>query len=497
MIARVRRALLSVSNQQGVAALAQGLASQGVELLGTSGTARALQAAGVSVRRVSELTRFPELLGGRVKTLHPAIHAGLLARRNDPAQMAELRRHGLGTIDLVAVNLYPFERTLEADCSLEAALEQIDIGGETLLRAAAKNFPDVVVLVDPADYEDVVRQLSARGDLALSARRELARKAFAHVTRYNAAIARYFDPDPLPQTWSVVVDKTQALRYGENPQQRSALYGEALDQLWGKDLSYTNVLDLDAAWRTVARASGPAVAIVKHATPCGVAQGRSPRLAFERALAGDAQSAFGGVVGVNRAVGLALARQLVSHFFEAVVAPDFSEAALATLKTKKNVRLVRAPQRPMTVASKTTSWGTLVQTTLPQAPFRLRVVTQKPLSKQLRRELSFAWQVVQQVKSNAIVLVKDGATVGIGAGQMSRVDAVFIALEKAKGRARGAVLASDGFFPFPDGVELAAAAGVAAIVQPGGSIRDREVIRTADRHGLAMGLTSQRVFRHG
>lgn len=492
----VQRALLSVSDKQGLVEFAEGLAKLKVQLLSSSGTAKALQAAGLAVREVAQLTGFPELLGGRVKTLHPAIHAGLLAKRDDAGQMEELKQHGLETVDLVAVNLYPFERTIQADSPIAEALEQIDIGGETLIRAAAKNFPAVVVLVDPKDYGPVLRQLETQGDVDIETRRALARKAFAHVTRYNAAITRYFDPGLLPQTWSMSEEKSRELRYGENPQQQSALYGGRIEQLHGKGLSYTNVLDLEVAWQTVGTQSRPATVIVKHVTPCGAALGRTLVLAFEHALAADEQSAFGGVIGLNRSLGAALAQRINERFFEAVIAPGFSTAALKILKTKKNLRLIQAPEHLPEVELRSTAFGWLTQTTSKKTPFRLHAVTKKAPNEAQRRDLKFAWHIVQQVKSNAIVLVKNEATVGIGAGQMSRVDAVQMALWKAGEQAKGAVLASDGFFPFPDGVELAAEAGIKAIVQPGGSVSDGEVIDAANARRIVMGFTGKRAFRH-
>lgn len=492
----VRRALLSVSEKRGLTKLARGLSELGISLISSSGTAKVLRAKGLKVTEVSKLTGFPEVLEGRVKTLHPAVHAGLLARRDRPAQLRQLKRKGLDTIDLVAVNLYPFEKTVNTHTPLDNALEQIDIGGETLIRAAAKNFPGVIVLVDPADYAPVLKQLKLQGDVDLDTRRALAQKAFAHITGYNAAITRYFDPERLPQDLSIHHPKALDLRYGENPQQQAALYGQGIEQLWGKGLSYTNVLDLECAWLTVAPQRSPAVSIVKHATPCGVALGNTTAVAYRMALDSDDQSAFGGVIGVNRQVGVALAKAIVSRFFEAVVAPAFSAAALNVLHTKKNLRLIVAPGILPRTETRSTAFGWLTQTSYPATRTRFKTVTQKQPTDAQRKDLRFAWAVVKHVKSNAIVLAKDRATVGIGAGQMSRVDAVRIAIEKAGKRTRGAVLASDGFFPFPDSIELAAKAGVRAIVQPGGSIRDEDVIAAADAHGITMALTGTRVFRH-
>lgn len=489
---KVQRALLSVSDKKGLTKFAKGLSELGIELISSSGTANALKKAKLNVQEVSKFTGFPELLEGRVKTLHPAIHAGLLAKRDQKNQMQQLKRRGLNTIDLVAVNLYPFEQTVNQDTPLENALEQIDIGGETLLRAAAKNFPDVIVLVDPSDYGLVLKQLKKNGDVDMDTRRDLARKAFAHVTQYNAAITKYFDPDSLHLNTS----KTLSLRYGENPNQEGAVYDKAIQQLNGKGLSYTNILDLDTAWQSVANQSKPAAAIIKHATPCGAAIAKSPRLAYQAALKSDEISAFGGVIGLNRTVGPDLATLITSRFFEAVIAPEFSKAALEILMQKKNLRLIIAPESLSDPEIRSTSLGILSQTPMPQLPFRLKSVTRKKVTEAQKHDLKFAWNMVKQVKSNAIVLVKKGATVGIGAGQMSRVDAVQIAIEKAGKRAKGAVMASDAFFPFPDSVALAAAAGIKAIVQPGGSVKDEEVIEAANQHNIAMGFTGHRVFKH-
>ncbi len=492
----IRRALLSVSDKAGLVTLARGLSQLGVELIATGGTAAALREAGLAVREVAELTGFPELLGGRVKTLHPALHAGLLARRDLPDQMAELEARGIDPIDLVAVNLYPFERGVGPDTPLEEALELIDIGGETLLRAAAKNFPAVLPVVDPADYGSVLDALESNGDLSPERRRALARKAFAHAARYNAAIASHFADDPLAEDLTLGLPRAQLLRYGENPDQRAALYGVPAEQLAGKGLSWTNVLDLDAAWDLARRFDRPACVIVKHATPCGAAVARSARLAFSAALAGDQQSAFGGVVGLNRPVGVGLARRLAKRFLEAVVAPEFSPEALETLKRKPNLRLLIGPERAPALEARSTAFGWMAQTDPPSTPLRLSGTTERDLTESQRRDARFGWAVVRAVKSNAVVLVREGATVGIGAGQMSRVDAVRMALWKAGERAQGAVLVSDGFFPFPDSIELAAEAGVEAVIQPGGSIRDDEVVGAADRAGLAMACTGRRAFRH-
>jgi len=488
----IQRALLSVSDKKGLAKFAKGLSELDIEIISSSGTASVIKKAKLKVKEVSKFTGFPELLEGRVKTLHPAIHAGLLAKRDQKKQMQQLKRRKLDTIDLVAVNLYPFEKTVQIDTPLEDALEQIDIGGETLLRAAAKNFPGVIVLVDPMDYSSILKQLRKNGDIDLETRRDLARKAFAHVTQYNAAITNYFDPD----FFHINETKTLAMRYGENPNQQGAVYGKEIQQLSGKGLSYTNVLDLDTAWQSVANQSKPTASIIKHATPCGAATAKTPKLAYQSALKSDEVSAFGGVIGLNRPVGPDLAKLIISRFFEAVIAPEFSKPALEILKQKKNLRLIIAPGSFSDLEIRSTSLGILTQTAMPQLPFHLQSVANKKVTDGQKRDLRFAWEIVKQVKSNAIVLVKNGATVGIGAGQMSRVDAVQIAIEKAGKRAKGSVMASDAFFPFPDSVELAAAAGIKAIVQPGGSVKDAEVIEAANQYKIVMGFTGHRVFKH-
>ncbi len=488
----IQRALLSVSDKKGLTKFAKGLSELGIELISSSGTANAIKKAKLKVQEVSKFTGFPELLEGRVKTLHPAIYAGLLAKRDQKNQMQQLKRRGLNTIDLVAVNLYPFQEIVHAGTPLENALEQIDIGGETLLRAAAKNFPGVIVIVDPTDYSLVLKQLQKNGDVDLDMRHDLARKAFAHVTQYNAAIANYFDSDFL----YINETKTLTLRYGENPNQQGSVYGKEIQQLSGKELSYTNVLDLDTAWQSVVNQAKPAASIIKHATPCGAAIAKTPKLAFQAALKSDEISAFGGVIGLNRSVGPDLAKLITARFFEAVIAPEFSKSALDILVQKKNLRLIIAPESLPDTEIRSTSLGLLTQTSMPQVPFRLQSVTDKKVTDAQKGELRFAWEIVKQIKSNAIVLVKNGATVGIGAGQMSRVDAVQIAIKKAGKRVKGAVMASDAFFPFADSVQLAAAAGIKAIVQPGGSMRDAEVIEAANQHKIAMGFTGHRVFKH-
>ncbi|NPA30426.1 MAG: bifunctional phosphoribosylaminoimidazolecarboxamide formyltransferase/IMP cyclohydrolase [Chloroflexi bacterium] len=506
-------ALLSVFDKRGLVELGQALAAMGYELVASGGTARALRAAGLTVREVSDLTGFPELLEGRVKTLHPAVHAGILSRRT-PADQAELQRHGVQPIDVVVVNLYPFAETVRSgDVSLEAALAQIDIGGVTLLRAAAKNFPHVVVLSDPADYDWVVDALRA-GTLTLDRRRALALKAFRYTALYDATIADYLarglpDDPALPAMWPVGLEQVQVLRYGENPHQQAARYRTALEpepfvQIHGREMSYNNWLDLDAAWRAAQEFPAPAVVIVKHGNPCGIGLGESVVSAYRRALASDPVSAFGSVIAVQGVVDRLAAEAMQDLFIEVLVAEEFTLEALDVLRAKsQNLRLLRARAaavRPR--EARTTVAGWLVQTpdVEPDDVRTWQVVTRRAPTEEEWEGLRFAWRAVKHVRSNAIVLARrlegNWATVGIGAGQMSRVDAVHMAVYKAGGRAQGAVLASDAFFPFPDGLALAAQHGVTAVVQPGGSRRDAEVIAEADRRGLAMVFTGRRHFRH-
>jgi len=498
VVIEVKRALLSVSDKRGLVEFARGLSELGIVLLASGGTAAELRKHRLDVQEISEYTGFPELLGGRVKTLHPHIHAGILAKR--PEQLEELKQAGIGPIDLVVVNLYPFEERVTAETPAAEAMEWVDIGGEALIRAAAKNFLSVGVIVDPDDYGAVLGELEDLGGLSEETSRELARKAFEHVTRYNAAIARWFSGgEALPETLILAERRCLTLRYGENPHQQGALYGpEAPQQLQGKALSFVNILDADAAITCAQEFERPTAAIVKHATPCGVASADGLKEAFQRAFAADEKSAFGGIIGLNRPLDEATAKAIAEHVFDVVVAPGFSEEALGVLSSKKNLRLLRAPLRSGRLEVRTTSFGLLAQqpSRTPLSTEDLEVVTSKrPTAEQLK-DLLFAWVVGKYVKSNAIVLAKGEQTVGIGGGQVSRVDAVEIALRKAADKAKGSVLASDAFFPFRDSVDLAAKAGVEAIIQPGGSVRDEEVIKAAEEHGLAMVLTRRREFRH-
>ncbi len=512
-----RRALLSVSDKRGVVEFARALAALGWEIVSTGGTAEALRQAGIAVIPIEQVTGFPEMMDGRVKTLHPKVHGGLLARRAHAGDQAALAQHGITPIDLVAVNLYPFRETVaRPGVTFEQAIEQIDIGGPSMLRSAAKNHQDVLVVVDPGDYPVVTAALTSN-DVPLDLRRALAAKVFAHTAAYDAAIHGYLTRDAAgwPERITLALERRQELRYGENPQQAAALYATEepgirdLEQLHGKELSFNNLLDVDAGLLAIAPWGGAgsgrvACAIIKHTTPCGIALGGTAEEAYRRALATDPQSAFGSVIAFTASVDRAAADAMRELFVEVVVAPAFADDALARFREKKNLRVVRLP------AAAAAGWdwkrvrgGFLVQ----QRPrveqvgdeAGWKVVTKRPPSDAEWRDLRFAWAAVGAVKSNAILLALDEAAIGIGAGQMSRVDASFLAVHKARQQGHdpaGAVLASDAFFPFADGVEEAARAGVRAIIQPGGSVKDAEVVAAADRAGLAMVVTGLRQFRH-
>ncbi len=516
------RAIVSVSDKTGIVDFARGLNELGIEFYSTGGTEELLRNAGVAVRSVEEATGFAEILGGRVKTLHPTIHAGILARREEAEHMAELERLNITPVDLVVVNLYPFtQKVAEPGASLEEALENIDIGGPTLLRAAAKNFPSVVVVCDPADYADVLEGLRRPGGLPLDVRRRLAAKAFQHTAFYDTHVASYLRPadELFPPEFTLALRKVMPLRYGENPHQLAAFYADATvrplpsgvmggEQLHGKQLSFNNTYDLDAAWRTVSDFVAPTVAIIKHGNPCGLATGDDLAETYRRALACDPQSAFGGAVAVNRPVDAPLAEEIAQVFFEDLIAPSFREEALAILRRKKDLRIMAAGG----VLPPTAPWeqgvydldyrrvvgGFLVQTrdALAETDLIRDVVTDRHPTLEELTSLLFAWRAVKHVHSNAIVLAKKLALVGVGAGQMSRVDSVDLAVRKAGERAAGSVMASDAFFPFPDGIEHAAEAGITAVIQPGGSIRDEEVKKAANRHHMAMIFTHQRHFLH-
>jgi len=517
---RVRRALVSVSDKTGVVELARGLSELGVEIVSTGGTSRALADAGIAVRAIEEFTGFPEMMDGRVKTLHPRLYAGLLARRDDNAHLQAASEHGIEAVDLVCVNLYPFEQTLSREDATEAEIvEMIDIGGPTMIRAAAKNSAFAAVLVDPGDYAPVLAQLrESGGRLSLDTRTGLATKAFALTARYDAAISTWLSRktyEGFPPSWSDAYEKVADLRYGENPHQQAAFYARAgapthlLDgvrKLHGKELSFNNLLDLSSARELVEELDGPACAIVKHNNPCGCALGDTIQQAYERAFACDPLSAYGGVIALNRPVDRACAESLSEQFIEVLLAPGFDPAALEVLTQKRNVRLLELPDWPAPsreVESKPVIGGQLVQTrdvvTETREQMRVMGATAQPTEAQWD-DLLFAWRVCRHVRSNAIVIARDGATIGIGAGQTSRVDAVRLAVDKAHVNQpellAGAALASDAFFPFADGPQLAIDAGVTAIVQPGGSVRDEEVVAAADAAAVAMVATSVRHFRH-
>jgi phosphoribosylaminoimidazolecarboxamide formyltransferase/IMP cyclohydrolase len=516
---KVSRALLSVSDKTGVVDFAAGLVELGVEILSTGGTARLLRESGLKVRDVSEVTGFPEMLDGRVKTLHPKVHGGILAVRSNPEHRKEVAEHGIEFIDLVAVNLYPFEKTAaKAGVTIEELIENIDIGGPSMIRSAAKNFQDLTVVVDSADFSLVLGELRENGgSVSRETRARLARKAFATTAAYDGAISttlqRWAEGAALPERLHLNYRKTLDLRYGENPHQRAALYvdpaagGRGLAsarQLHGKELSFNNLVDLEAAWRLVGEFGEPTTVIVKHTNPCGVGSAATLAESYQRALDADPVSAYGSVIALNRPVDAETAEAMCKLFVEAVVAPGYEPTALERLGGKKNLRLL-----DMSMASgeeeglqlKAIGGGLLVQSsdTLGACPQDWKCVTERQPTESEMRGLVFAWRVVKHVKSNAIVYAREGVLVGVGAGQMSRVDSVRLGAIKArelKHSLEGTVVASDAYFPFPDGVEESAQAGASAIVQPGGSVRDKEVIQAANRLGLAMMFTGVRHFRH-
>ena len=508
------RALLSVWDKTGITELAKRLHASGFEIVSTGQTKAAIEASGVPVRAVADVTEFPEILDGRVKTLHPHIHGGLLARRDLPDHMNELASHGIVPIDLVVSNLYPFSNVVsKPESTLIDALENIDIGGPAMIRAAAKNFPSVIVIVDPVDYEWVAAQILESGlaSVTLKQRRALAAKAFGHVSAYDAVIRQYLDDSgTFPEEITIAGSKISDLRYGENPHQPGAVYRQlsvegptgiaVWNQLAGKEMSYINYIDADAAWRAASGFAGPTVSIVKHASPCGIASADSLLSAYEMALASDPASAFGGVIALNREVGIETAQHVAGRYFEIVVAPSFTDEAVSRLKRRKNMRIIVAGDvaRPGGRAVRQLQGGFLIQDVDDEDINSLEwiTVTQRAPTAEERAGLEFAWKAVRYVMSNAIVLGVGTATVGIGGGQPNRVDAVRIAIQRAGDRARGSVMASDAYFPFADNIEVAAEGGITAIVQPGGSVRDEEVIEAANRAGIAMVVTGRRHFRH-
>ncbi len=521
------RAIISVADREGLADLARELRTHNVAIFSTGGTRKALQKEGIQAESVSELTNFPEILDGRVKTLHPAILGGILARRDLPRHEDELKVHGIAPIDIVVVNLYPFTETIaRQNATLAEAQEQIDIGGVTLVRAAAKNFQDVLVLVRPQDYASVMQEWREQGEVSLETRRRLAAIAFQHTASYDTVIAEYLrgsTGEYFPESLTLPLERIQTLRYGENPHQQAAFYRwggppasprrpslATAEVLHGKELSYNNLLDLDSALAVVQSFTAPTVAIIKHTNPCGLACDDVLVEAYKKAHAGDPISAYGGIIGCNQIVDEATAEEISHLFYEAVIAPEFSPEALAILRRKKNLRLLatHCPVEPKAATAplllnmhpqvRTVSGGMLLQTAdvIGEHDMEYRVVTEREPTLEEVTDLMFAWKAVLHVKSNAIALAHKLMLVGVGAGQMNRVTSVQLAVEKAGTRAKGAVLASDAYFPFADGVEAAAKAGVTAIIQPGGSIRDEESIRMANHYAIAMIFTGRRHFRH-
>ena len=515
-----KQALLSVSDKTGVVEFARELAALGYHLLSTGGTAKLIAQAGIEVQEVADYTGFPEMLDGRVKTLNPKIHAGLLARRPDPEHMKALADHNIDPIDIVVVNLYPFEATIaKPDCTFEDAIENIDIGGPTMIRAAAKNHESVAVVVDPADYGRVVEELKANGEVSAKTRLDLAKKVFCHTARYDGMISNYLTSlddnnakKDFPESFSRQWVKVQDMRYGENPHQKAAFYREAnvgkgllasYKQLHGKALSYNNIADSDAAWEAVRQFDEPACVIIKHANPCGIAVGADSAEAYAKAFKTDSKSAFGGILAFNTPVTGACAEMIAKQFAEVIMAPAFDAAALEILQKKLNLRLLTIEMG--TDANdfdfKRVGGGLLVQTPDLQvvSAEQLRVVTEKQPTAEELKDMLFAWKVAKFVKSNTIVFAKDGMTMGVGAGQMSRVDSARIASIKAEEAGlclKGTAVASDAFFPFRDGLDVVIDAGATCVIQPGGSVRDDEVIAAANERGITMVFTGERHFRH-
>jgi phosphoribosylaminoimidazolecarboxamide formyltransferase/IMP cyclohydrolase len=513
----IKRALISVSDKANIVEFAKGLQEAGVEILSTGGTARILEENGIKVTKVSDFTGFPEMLDGRVKTLHPKVHGAILARRDDPQHMKQLQEASIPPIDMVVVNLYPFEETIsKPDASFEDAIENIDIGGPSMLRSAAKNHKDVAVVVNPNDYSTVIEEIRTGGDLSSDTRWKLALEAFEHTSRYDTVISNYLRSRKegvlFPDTIGLQYEKVLDLRYGENPNQKAAFYRDpsskamsvaTSEKLHGKELSFNNIIDADAALDILREFERPASAVLKHTNPCGVAVSDDPYDAFMKAYACDPKSAFGGIIGVNRAITPEIANEISKYFVEVVIAPEYEDEAFKILTKKKNIRLLatHAPivkEDPVEHKMYKVKGGMLVQTgAFAQLdPKDVKVVTKREPTETERRGLLFAWKIIRHIKSNSILLVQGEETVGIGAGQMSRVDASMLAGHKAGERAKGSQLASDAFFPFRDGVDEAAKVGARSIIQPGGSIRDQEVIDAADEHEMAMIFSGMRMFKH-
>ena len=518
-MSKIQRAILSVTDKTGLVDFARKLSSMSVELISTGGTAKLLRDSHIRVKDISELTGFPEMLDGRVKTLHPKVHGGILHRRENASHRTAVAEHGIEPIDMVVVNLYAFEKTAaKPNVHFEELIENIDIGGPSMIRSAAKNFQDVAVVTSPADYDAIAEELSkSGGELSSATKWRLAQKAFATTAAYDSAIAstlervsangqfEFHTESGFPNTLRLSFNKSADLRYGENPHQKAAMYSDGSSagvangrQVQGKELSYNNIVDLQAAWDLAQEFEEPVCAIIKHTNPCGTATGKTLVEAYKKALECDPVSAFGGVIGVNRTVDSEAAEEMAKLFLEVIAAPSFDDAAKAKFASKKNLRLVEINHAPQKWVLKNVSGGILVQ----DADLRslqesdLKVVTKRPPTAEERPALLFAWKVCKHVKSNAILYARDGQTVGVGAGQMSRVDSCRIGAMKAVLLLKGTVAASDAFFPFPDGVEEIGKVGATAIIQPGGSVRDKEVIEAADRLGMAMIFTGVRHFRH-
>jgi len=514
-MSKIKRALVSVYDKTGIVEFCKGLRKLDIEIIATGGTTRLLKENKIPVKSVSDVTNFPEILNGRVKTLHPKILGGILALREKEEHVSELKKHDIKPIDMVISNLYPFEKvTSKEDIQLKEALENIDIGGSNMIRAAAKNFENVVVVVDPTDYDIVLKELKESGDLSKKTRSRLAIEAFRHTAKYDWIIHKFLEksvstPIEFPEILNLTYKKIRDLRYGENPHQKAAFYKELdvkepcitnAEELYGKGLSWTNVLDLDTALEIVKEFDEPTVCIIKHTNPCGVACGTNIYDAFEKTYSSDPVSAFGGIIGANRKIDLTTAKRMSSYHFDAIIAPDFDEDALRVLKERKVLILLRTGKLTHGTVKKldivSVTGGLLVQQHDSVQLKDVKIVTKtKPTQRQLD-SLKFAWKIVKYVKSNGIVLVKEKRTVGIGMGQTNRVDSVKIAIKRAGDDAKGSVMASDGFFPFRDSVDEAAKAGIVAIIQPGGSIRDKEIIDAANEHSIAMVFTGIRAFRH-
>jgi len=513
-----RRALISVFDKDGVADFAKGLTELGIEILSTGGTAAVLREANISIKEISEITGFPEILDGRIKTLHPVIHAGILAKREKKDHMDVLKKHRITTVDIVVCNLYPFEKTIQKPrVSIEEVIENIDIGGPTLLRAAAKNYKEVIVVTNPQQYKKILEILKTKKDVSLAERERLALEAFAHTAQYDSLISQYlrtrWTNERLPKTSTLAMKKIQDMRYGENPHQKGAFYKSLpitqepcvanAVQLQGRELSFNNVLDADCAIECIKEFAEPTCVIIKHATPCGIASANTVVRAWADAYATDIYSPFGGIVAFNRELGKEVAEVLSNFFLEVVIAPSYSKEALAVFGKKKNLRLLELSRLDEKNARDGIDVRSVIGGFLAQERDTKRIdikswkiVTKKTLSQKELETMAFAVKCVKHIKSNSVVFVKGKRTVAIGGGQTSRVDAVWIATHKGKGNLKGSIMASDAFFPFRDGIDVAAKAGVKAIIQPGGSIRDEEVIKAADEHCITMVFSGQRYFKH-